>query len=48
MEQDCTKEVEKFTSKYKCEYEAISIEDIYKIKAIILDNITTNLKKLGY
>ena len=48
LEQDCTKEVEKFTSKYKCEYEAISIEDIYKIKAIILDNITTNLKKLGY
>ena len=48
IERDCTKEVERFTSKYKCEYEAISIEDIYKIKAIILDNITTNLKELGY
>ena len=47
-ELDCTKEVEKFTSKYKCEYEAITIEDIYKIKAIILENITDNLKKLEY
>ena len=41
---DCSKEVEKFTSKYKCEYEAISIEDIYKIKAIILENIDLNIK----
>jgi len=47
-ELDCTKEVEKFTSKYNCEYYAITIEDIYKIKAIILENITDNLKKLGY
>ena len=47
-ELDCTKEVEKFTSKYKCEYEAVSIEDIYKVKSIILDNISTYMGSLGY
>ena len=45
---DCSSEVEKFTSKYKCEYEAVSIEDIYKVKSIILDNISSYLGSLGY
>ena len=44
---DCSKEVEKLSSKYKCEYEYISIEDIYKVKAIIIDNITAFLKKIS-
>ena len=38
-EGDCSHEVGKFTSKYKCEYESIDIKDVYKVKAIILDNI---------
>ena len=46
-ENDCGKEVEKLASKYKCEYEYISIEDIYKVKAIIIDNITAFLKKIS-
>ena len=46
-ENDCSKEVEKLASKYKCEYEYISIEDIYKVKAIIIDNITAFLKKIS-
>ena len=46
-ENDCSKEVEKLSSKYKCEYEYISIEDIYKVKAIIIDNITAFLKKIS-
>lgn len=45
---DCSNEVEKFTSKYKCEYEAVSIEDIYKVKSIILDNISMYMGSLGY
>ena len=45
---DCSSEVEKFTSKYRCEYEAVSIEDIYKVKSIILDNISSYLGSLGY
>jgi len=45
---DCSSEVEKFTSKYKCEFEAVSIEDIYKVKSIILDNISSYLGSLGY
>ena len=46
-ENDCSKEVEQLSSKYKCEYEYISIEDIYKVKAIIIDNITAFLKKIS-
>ena len=42
------KEVEKFSSKYNCEYEAITIEDIYKVKAIIIDNIMAFLKKISH
>ena len=38
-EDDCSNEVKQFTSKYNCKYEAISLEDIYKVKTIILDNI---------
>ena len=47
-ELDCSKEVDKFIKKYNCEYESITLEDIYKIKAIIIDNITEYLKKFGY
>ena len=32
-------ESEVFAKKYKCEYEYITIEDIYKVKAIIIENI---------
>lgn len=46
-ESDISKEVEKLTSKYKCEYENISLEDIYKVKAIIIENITAFLKKIS-
>jgi len=45
-EDNCNEEVEKLTLKYNCEYENISIEDIYKVKAIIIDNITAFLKKI--
>ena len=41
-------EVEKFAKLYKCEYEYITLDDIYKIKAIIIDNIGFYLSKLGY
>ena len=47
-ENDYNKEVEKLTSKYNCEYESITIEDIYKVKAIIIDNITSYLKKINH
>ena len=47
-ENDYNKEVEKLTSKYNCEYESITIEDIYKVKAIIIDNITSYLKKIDH
>ena len=46
-EDNCNEEVEKLTLKYNCEYENISIEDIYKVKAIIIDNITAFLKKIS-
>ena len=36
-------EIEQFCSKYNIEYEAISFEDIFKVKAIILDNISKYL-----
>ena len=42
-----TNEVEIFAKKYKVEYEFINIEDIYKVKAIIIDNIGIYLSSLG-
>lgn len=44
----CEYEVEKFNKKYGCEYEYISIEDIYKVKAIIIDNIGKYLSDKGF
>lgn len=43
----CEYEVEKFNKKYGCECEYISIEDIYKVKAIIIDNIGKYLSDKG-
>ena len=36
---DYNDEIEKFAKKFGCEYEYITLDDIYKIKAIILENI---------
>ena len=36
---DYGKEVERLSNKYECQYEYITIDDIYKIKAIILENL---------
>ena len=44
---DYENEAQKFVEKYGCEYEYISIEDIYKVKAIILDNISKYLKAIS-
>ena len=44
----CEYEVEKFNKKYGCECEYISIEDIYKVKAIIIDNIGKYLSDKGF
>ena len=44
---DCEKEAQNFVEKFGCEYEYVSIEDIYKIKAIILDNIDKYLKAIS-
>ena len=41
-------EAELFAKKYGCEYEYITLEDIYKVKAIIIDNIGHYLSTLGY
>jgi len=41
-EPDCEDDIDLFVKKYGCEYEYINIEDIYKIKAIIIENIKTN------
>ena len=41
-------EMEKFNKKYGCEYENISIEDIYKVKALIIENIGKYLLDKGY
>ena len=35
-----------FAKKYKCEYEYITIEDIYKVKAIIIENIEKYLSSV--
>ena len=32
-------EIEKFAKKFGCEYEYITVDDIYKVKAIIIENI---------
>lgn len=40
-------EAEKLCNKYGCFYEYVSIEDVYKIKAIIIDNISNNLPKIS-
>ena len=45
---DYSEEAEKFAKKYRCEYEYITVEDIYKIKAIIIDNIGLYLRALGF
>ena len=44
---DYENEAQKFVEKYGCEYEYISIEDIYKVKAIILENISKYLKAIS-
>ena len=47
-ETGCENEVEKFNKKYGCECEYISIEDIYKVKALIIDNIGKYLLNKEY
>ena len=44
---DYENEAQKFVEKYGCEYEYISNNDIYKIKAIILENISKYLKAIS-
>ena len=41
-------EVEKFAKELGCEYEYITLDDIYKVKAIIIDNIGKYIGTLGY
>ena len=41
-----TTEVEELHKKYGCEFEYITIEDIYKVKAIILESIGKYLLNL--
>ena len=41
-------EVERFSKKFGCEYEYLTLDEIYKIKAIIIDNIEIYLSYLGY
>ena len=40
---DFKKEAEIFCNEYECEFEYITIDDVYKIKSIILENIRQNL-----
>ena len=47
-ESECLGDIESFAKKYECEYEFISIEDIYKLKALIIDIIGKYLKTVGY
>ena len=42
-----TTEVEELSKKYGYEFEYITIEDIYKVKAIILESIGKYLLNLG-
>ena len=46
-ESECINEVAIFAKKYECEYEYLTIEDIYKLKALIIDNIGKHLETLG-
>ena len=41
-EEDCMEDIDLLIKNYGVEYEYINIEDIYKIKAIIIDNIRIN------
>ena len=41
-------EVESFSKKFRCEYDYLTVDEIYKIKAIIIDNIGIYLSNLGY
>ena len=41
-EEDCREDIDFLIQNYGVEYEYINIEDIYKIKAIIIDNIRVN------
>jgi len=45
---DYNDEIEKFAKKFGCEYEYITLDDIYKIKAIILENIEMYFNNVGY
>jgi GTPase SAR1 family protein len=47
-ESECLGEIEAFAKKYECDYEFISIEDIYKLKALIIENIGKYLKTVGF
>jgi len=40
---DYKKEAEIFCNEYECGFEYITIDDVYKIKSIILENIRQNL-----
>ena len=44
-EEDCQEDIDLLTKNYGVEYEYINIEDIYKIKAIIIDNIRINFSR---
>ena len=44
-EEDCREDIDFLIKNYGVEYEYINIEDIYKIKAIIIDNIRINFSK---
>ena len=43
LEFDFKKEAENLSNKYECGFEYITIDDVYKVKSIILDNIRQNL-----
>ena len=45
---DYEDEAQYFAKKYGLEYESVSLDDIYKVKALILDNIKIYMKSRGY
>ena len=47
-EYNYAEEVEKFAKQFGCEYEYITLDDLYKVKAIIIDNIGKYIGTLGY
>ena len=47
-ESECLDDIESFAKKYECEYEFIGTEDIYKLKALIIENIGKYLKLYDY